>query len=110
GAGAVYGYDAVGSFERVRVACAGAGLSLMQPVLDKLDVAPAESSEMRRGREGSFLEGKAVVAAGLEEALMLVKGAFAAAGEREISLGDEVEIVVVTRGGVRRERMQLNSH
>lgn len=115
GTGAVYGYDAVGSFERVRVACAGGGLSIMQPVLDRLDAAEAaEAEESRAGGEragggGSGAE-RPVVAVGLEEALALVKRAFVAGGERDISLGDEVEIVVLTRGGRRRERLQLKSH
>ena len=35
GAGAVYGYDPVGSFERLQVACGGGGRKLMQPVMDR---------------------------------------------------------------------------
>ncbi|CAN0052418.1 unnamed protein product [Ectocarpus sp. 6 AP-2014] len=107
GIGAVYGYDAVGSFERVRVACAGGGLSLMQPVLDRLDAAEAVTGAGGGGRAGRE---QPVVAVGLEEALALVRRAFVAGGERDISLGDEVEIVVVTRQGHRRERLQLKSH
>lgn len=102
----MYGYDAVGSFERVRVACAGGGLSIMQPVLDRLDAAKA-GSRTGGGRGGAE---QAVVAVGLEEALTLVRRAFVAGGERDISLGDEVEIVVLTREGRRRERLQLKSH
>ncbi|CAM9111636.1 unnamed protein product [Pylaiella littoralis] len=105
GIGAVYGYDAVGSFERVRVACAGGGLSIMQPVLDRLDAAEPD------GRAGGGGEvGQPVVAVGLEEALALVRRAFVAGGERDISLGDEVEIVVLTREGRQRERLQLKRH
>lgn len=98
----MYGYDAVGSFERVRVACAGGGLSIIQPVLDRLDAASGKVA-------GGGAE-QTVVAVGLEEALTLVKRAFVAGGERDISLGDEVEIVVVTREGPRRERLMLKSH
>ncbi|CAM9934577.1 unnamed protein product [Scytosiphon promiscuus] len=106
GVGAVYGYDAVGSFERVRVACAGGGLSIMQPVLDRLDAAEAGSG----ASEGEGGGERPVVEVGLEEALALVRRAFVAGGERDISLGDEVEIVVLTRQGRRRERLQLKSH
>lgn len=102
GAGAVYGYDAVGSFERVRVACAGGGLSIIQPVLDQLDAAP--------GREALCGTARPVVGVGLEEALALVRRAFIAGSERDISLGDEVEILVLTRQGERRERVPLKSH
>lgn len=103
----MYGYDAVGSFERIRVACAGGGLSIMQPVLDRLDAAAETRSGA--GKSGGGGE-QPVVAVGLEEALTLVRRAFVAGGERDISLGDEVEIVVLTREGRRRERLQLKSH
>ncbi|CAM9713694.1 unnamed protein product [Ascophyllum nodosum] len=102
GIGAVYGYDAVGSFERTRVACAGGGLNLMQPVLDRLDAD--------KGEKGGDTGECPVVTVGLEEALSLVKRAFVAGGERDISLGDAVEIVILTREGQRRERLDLKSH
>lgn len=98
----MYGYDAVGSFERVRVACAGEGLNIMQPVLDRLD---GESG----GTNGDTGE-HPLVSVGLEEALSLVKRAFVAGGEREISLGDAVEIVILTREGRRRESLHLKCH
>lgn len=98
----MYGYDAVGSFERVRVACAGGGLSIIQPVLDRLDAAPQTGNS--RGAE------RPIVAVELDEALALIKRAFIAGGERDISLGDEVDIVVLTKGRQRRERLVLKSH
>lgn len=98
----MYGYDAVGSFERVRVACAGGGQSIMQPVLDRLD------AEAGKGAGGSGE--MPIVAVELEEALSLVRRAFVAAGERNIRLGDRVEIVVLTREGQRREHLQLKKH
>lgn len=77
----------------------------MQPVLDRLDAAEPD------GRAGGGREvGQPVVAVGLEEALALVRRAFVAGGERDISLGDEVEIVVLTREGRQRERLQLKRH
>eukprot|EP00904_Undaria_pinnatifida_P001340 jgi/Undpi1/11206/HiC_scaffold_30.g13504.m1 len=89
GTGAVYGYDAVGSFERVRVACAGGGQSIMQPVLDRLDAEAGQGA----GGNGEL----PIVAVELEVALSLVRRAFVAAGERNIRLGDRVEILVLTR-------------
>lgn len=74
----------------------------MQPVLDRLD------AEAGRGAGGGGE--RPVVAVGLEEALALVRRAFVAGGERDISLGDEVEMLVLTREGHRRERLQLKSH
>ncbi len=35
GGGAAYVYDAIGSYERVAVACAGTGRELLQPILDR---------------------------------------------------------------------------
>ena len=43
----------------------------------------------------------------LEEALDLVKDAFAAAAERDIYTGDQVELVIVTRDGTRTEMLPL---
>lgn len=43
----------------------------------------------------------------LEDALDLVKDAFAAATERDIYTGDSVEIVIVTAQGVRKESLPL---
>ena len=36
GQGALYRYDAVGSYERVRAVCAGRGEKLIQPLLDEI--------------------------------------------------------------------------
>lgn len=74
----------------------------MQPVLDRLE------AEAKKKAEGGGQ--RPVVGVDLEEALSLVRKAFLAGGERDISLGDEVEIVVLTRDGQRRERLQLKCH
>ena len=49
GAGHVHVYDAIGSGERVAVACAGApGREMLQPVLDRLFAAPSPSPSRTR--------------------------------------------------------------
>lgn len=50
GVGAVYVYDAIGSYERVAVACAGTGRELLQPVLDRLFSSSQQQPRQRRKR------------------------------------------------------------
>lgn len=87
GRGTVYSYDVVGSYNRVTAACCGRGQELMQPVLDQFAAeAPPEG-----GAAGG-------VPLKCEEAVRVVKEAFLSGSEREISIGDEVEVVVLRRG------------
>jgi 20S proteasome subunit beta 6 len=98
GVGAVYTYDAIGSYERTGYSCQGTGKDLIQPVLDnqlKADsplLVPARSS---------------VTALPAEQALDLVKAAFVAAGERDIYTGDAVEILVIKKTGIERHELEL---
>ena len=85
GKGAVFTYDAVGSYERTNYSCQGSGQSLIMPVLDNQLktvsplVLPSQSSatplseRSRRPREGLF----------------------ATAGERDIYTGDGVDIWII---------------
>ncbi|KAG5178158.1 nucleophile aminohydrolase [Tribonema minus] len=100
GAGAVYGYDPVGSFERVKVACVGGGRSLLQPIMDHL-AGDQDSSLDRR---------KPLVSVSCDDALELVKEGFVAAAERDIAIGDEAEILVIDAQGVTRHRLALGTH
>jgi len=117
----VYRYDAVGSTERVTAVCCGSGQELIQPILDELtnmeednnlwEIAPngenaflssmhaSPESDVVNGGELGHLEalprkGRCV---GLEseEAWEVVLRAFRAAAEREISVGDGVDIWVM---------------
>lgn len=88
GAGAIYTYDAVGSFERTTYAAQGSGQKLIIPLLDELlggnifgtnrtDVRPAMTADA---------------------AVEMIKEAFVTAGERDIHTGDAVEILVMRKG------------
>ena len=93
GKGAVFTYDAVGSFERVEYAAQGSGQRLIIPLLDNL---------VGRGTRADKKEPMTVA-----EAVELLKEAFITAGERDIYTGDSVDITVITAAGVTVSRFGL---
>jgi 20S proteasome subunit beta 6 len=140
GCGAIYRYDAIGSFERVSALCVGNGEALLQPMLDDaLERGSGCSIDKRRGGgegEGERGGGKAMGVVvrdrlwkisddgehfedevgegegelgmmthaadgtngiGRDEAVSLVVDVFKAAAEREISIGDGINIWVLER-------------
>lgn len=123
GAGRVHVYDAIGSGERVAVACAGApGREMLQPVLDRLFAAPSPSPQRGGGdgdvrrrlvRDGTALgaagqrAGSSLplrppvgthVACGADEAVMLLVKAYRSVSEREIGTGDDLVVCVLRSG------------
>ena len=97
GQGWSYGYDAIGSHEKVRAVCSGTGQYLLQPVLDN-QVEFRQISEEKRPAELP-----------LEPCVELVKDAFTSAGERDIYTGDVVEICKITKSGVEIEKFELRA-
>ena len=93
GKGAVYTYDAVGSFERVNYAAQGAGQKLIIPLLDNVVGGRNRSDKIE-----PFT---------IESAINIAKDAFITAGERDIYTGDAVEIFIITKEGVRKELFEL---
>ncbi len=79
GSGAVYSYDAIGSFQEQKYSVSGSAQALMLPLLD--------SQLKGRTTEIPF-----------DEALGLVKDALTSAGERDIHTGDSVEIFIMRAG------------
>ncbi|MEW5298963.1 MAG: hypothetical protein WDW36_002029 [Sanguina aurantia] len=98
GRGAVYSYDAIGSFERSGYACQGSGKELVQPVLD---------NQLKAASPLVLPAQNPLTALPLEQAIDLVKDAFVSAGERDIYTGDLVEIVIMTKDGIRRDELML---
>jgi 20S proteasome subunit beta 6 len=43
----------------------------------------------------------------MEQAIDLVKDAFVSAGERDIYTGDDVEILIITKDGIRTDSLAL---
>ena len=81
----MYGYDAIGSFDKVLFGTAGTGMELVVPVLDNqlkghncLVEKPCES---------------------LEKAQSLIKDVMNSCAERDIYTGDQVELVTITKEG-----------
>lgn len=93
GRGAVFTYDAVGSFERVTYAAQGAGQKLIIPLLDDL------VGHKNRSDPAPRLDAAAAVE--------LAKEAFVTAGERDIYTGDAVEIFTISKAGVASQRFEL---
>ncbi|GAB9473744.1 hypothetical protein Gpo141_00010891 [Globisporangium polare] len=93
GKGAVYTYDAIGSYDKVTRAAQGSGQQLMIPLLDNL---VEHNSRTDPKKEFSIQETKEIM-----------KDAFVTAGERDIYTGDSVEIFTITASGVSKEVFQL---
>jgi 20S proteasome subunit beta 6 len=98
GKGAIYSYDAIGSFERVGFGCQGSGKDLIQPVLDE---------QLKAGHPLALPEQQWLSSLPLDVAIDLVKDAFVSAGERDIYTGDDVEILIMTKEGIRTECLEL---
>ena len=96
GVGAVYGYDAVGSFQRQPdgISANGSGVKLIMPLLDNLVGFKNREDGERRSYTST-------------EAVELVKEGFVTAGERDINCGDAVEICVITKDGITKEIFDL---
>jgi 20S proteasome subunit beta 6 len=94
GKGAVYGYDAVGSYQRVPVVCQGTGHELIQPVVD---------NQIDRKHQA----GKGLWEISEEDAISLVQDSFTSAGERDIYTGDSVDIAIINKDGIRWEKFEL---
>ena len=119
--GALYRYDAIGSFERVRAMCAGKGEQMIQPLLDSLTNMDEDSSlwELSPGGDefvsvaaattGSSSSPYCVPGLSADAACDLVVRAFRSAAQREITIGDGLEVWIVRRcadGGARRAEVE----
>jgi 20S proteasome subunit beta 6 len=95
GKGAVYSYDAIGSFERTPVTATGSGQAYIIPLLDNV-IAHRNRLDERRNLPK-------------EEVVEIVKDAFISCGERDIYTGDKVEIIIVTKEGIEKIYFDLKA-
>ena len=95
GKGAVYSYDAIGSFERTPVTATGSGQSFLIPLMDNVITHKNRNDENRK--------------LPAEEVVELVKDAFVTAGERDIYTGDQLEIMVIKASGITKTTFQLKA-
>jgi len=93
GKGAVYGYDAIGSFERIPFGVTGSASALATSILDN----QVEFKTQRKNFKDL----------NLEEMLDLVKDVYTSCGERDIYTGDSVDIAIITAEGIKVERFEL---
>ncbi len=85
GKGAIYGYDAIGSHERLSVASQGSGKSMVQSLLDNQVAAAGKSGDKS--------------AWNCDVATRLAVDALASACERDIMTGDGAEVIVIKADG-----------
>ena len=86
GKGAVYSYDAIGSFERCPVTATGSGQSFLIPLMDNV------IAHKNRNDEKRDLPAK--------EAVDFVKVVFVTSGERDAYTGDSVGIMIIRKDGI----------
>ena len=96
GKGTLYHYDPIGHHEEGKYFAAGSSCSLIQPFLDH-----------RVGLKNINRAGAALPDMPIEEAITIVKDAFVSAAERDIYVGDDVDIRIMTANGIQQMRHKL---
>jgi len=94
GKGVVYSYDPVGHYEQHTYRAAGSSCALIQPFLDN-----------RVGLRMGLPQGS--IELSMEEAINLVKDVFVSAGERDIYVGDQVDLRIITANGIQKVSYNL---
>lgn len=100
GHGVIYQYDVIGSKERVRATCSGKGSKMLQSFLDEVtDMEKDEALWEVSPDEGEFVSHHKDIYTQLskDEAIALAVRAFEAAAEREISVGDGLQVMILTK-------------
>jgi len=93
GKGAVYQYDAIGSFERTPYSTSGSGSSLVMSVLD------CQIGRLNQTEKGEKPD--------MKQTVELCSDIMSSVGERDIFTGDSGEIFLITKAGVQKTTFEL---
>lgn len=96
GKGHVYSYDPVGNFEDCGYRSAGSAVELIQPFLDN-----------QVGKKNIENLGEQDLKLSLDEALKITKDGLTSATEREIACGDAIHLCIITKDGIKEEKIEL---
>lgn len=93
--GHVYGYDAIGSYERLAVAVSGQGRDILQSILDRSfhSQQPLEEESKRHGVVCRVVKTPTQVSETCEQAIRILVDGFRAVAKREASVGDSVVVL-----------------
>lgn len=94
GAGVVYSYDPVGSFEPEKFRAGGSSAALIQPLLDNQIGLANQANPEKKDHSVEFVK-------------KVVLDAFISSGERDIYVGDSVLIQIITKDGITEEKFPL---
>ncbi|KAL9096226.1 MAG: hypothetical protein Q9165_001749 [Trypethelium subeluteriae] len=98
GKGALYSYDPVGSYEREQCRAAGSASSLIMPFLD--NQVNFKNQYVPGSGVGHALEQRVPEPLPRGDVEQLVKDAFTSATERQIEVGDGLQIMTITKDGI----------
>mmetsp|Transcript_69151 Transcript_69151/g.178246 ORF Transcript_69151/g.178246 Transcript_69151/m.178246 type:complete len:157 (-) Transcript_69151:125-595(-) len=93
GKGAVFQYDAIGSYERTGYTTSGSGSSLVMSILD---------CQLAKGNQTMATEKP-----NKQEVVELAQDVLSSVGERDIYTGDAAEIFIIDAGGVTKANFEL---
>ena len=96
GNGILYHYDPIGHFDLEMYTACGSSSSLIQPLLDN-----------RVGKKNINGFVPEFVPLPLEEAICIIKDVFVSAAERDIYVGDHIDIRVITPTGIQNHKYDL---
>ena len=96
GKGYVYSYDPVGHCENSSYRAAGSSVSLMQPFLDN-----------QVGQKNMEGVDKEKFELSLDDAIKITKDVLTSATERDINSGDGIHLCVITKDGIREEKIDM---